>query len=68
MLVLNRGVDQSLTVGDNAELEIKVLSIRRNRVCLGVTAPREIPVARIEIYEAKKLNFRNIKLVKVQQK
>ncbi len=57
MLVLSRGKDESIMIGDN--IEITVVHIRGNKVRLGITAPREIPVHRNEIYEEiKKGNVR----------
>jgi carbon storage regulator len=49
MLVLSRHKEQSIMVGDN--VEIKVLSIRRNEIQLGITAPKHVPVFRREVYE-----------------
>jgi len=48
MLVLSRHTDESIMVGDN--VEIVVVSIRRNEIQLGVTAPKSIPVYRKELY------------------
>ena len=50
MLVLSRRKDKSIMVGE--DIEIKVLDIRGNKVRLGITAPRTIPVHRREVYEA----------------
>lgn len=59
MLVLSRGKDESIMVGDN--IEITIVHVRGNKVRLGITAPREIPVHRKEIFE-------EIKSGKVRQK
>jgi len=50
MLVLTRKQDESIMIGD--EIEITVLELHENHVRLGVSAPREIPVHRKEIYIA----------------
>ena len=50
MLVLTRSRDESIMVGEN--VEIIIVNIRGNKVRLGITAPRCIPVHRKEIYEA----------------
>ena len=49
MLVLSRKENESLMVGD--DIEIVVVSVRGNRVRLGVTAPEEVKVYRSEIYD-----------------
>ena len=49
MLILTRKIGESLIIGD--DVEITVLSVRGNRVKLGVNAPKEIAVHRQEIYE-----------------
>lgn len=50
MLVLSRQRDESIIIGDN--IVITVVDIRGDKVRLGITAPREIPVHRREVYEA----------------
>ena len=49
MLVLERSVDGILCLGDN--IQIQVVAIRGDKVRLGVTAPKNIPVHRKEIYD-----------------
>ena len=48
MLVLSRHKDESIMVGDN--IEIMVIDIQRNKIRLGITAPKRVPVYRKEIY------------------
>jgi carbon storage regulator len=48
MLVLTRKSNQSIMIGD--EVEISVLSVAGDKVRLGITAPREVPVFRKEVY------------------
>jgi len=50
MLVLSRTKDQSIIIGDN--IKITIVDVRGDKVRLGITAPKDIPVHREEIYEA----------------
>ena len=50
MLVLSRQRDESIMIGD--EVEITIVDVRGDKVRLGITAPKEIPVHRREIYDA----------------
>lgn len=49
MLVLSRVPDESIVIGD--DVQITVLSVRGDKVRLGIKAPREVPVHRMEIAE-----------------
>jgi carbon storage regulator len=49
MLILSRCVEESLNIGD--DVQVRVLGVKGNQVSLGITAPKEIPVYREEIYE-----------------
>lgn len=49
MLVLTRKRDQVISIGDG--IEITVLEIKGDQVKLGVSAPREIPVFRKELFQ-----------------
>ena len=50
MLVLSRQKDESIMIGDN--VEVTIVDVRGDKVRLGITAPKEIPVHRMEVYEA----------------
>ncbi len=49
MLVLSRKKDESIMVGD--DIKIIIIRIDGDKVRLGITAPREVPVHRQEVYE-----------------
>ena len=49
MLVLSRRRDESIMIGD--DVEIIIVDVRGDKVRLGITAPRSIPVHRREIYD-----------------
>lgn len=48
MLVLSRRLGETLIIGD--DVKITVLGISGNQVRLGISAPKEVPVHREEIY------------------
>lgn len=48
MLVLTRKTNQSIMIGD--EVEVTVLAVSRDKIRLGITAPRDVPVFRKEVY------------------
>ena len=48
MLVLTRKTNQSIMIGDN--VEVTVLAVSRDKIRLGISAPREVPVYRKEVY------------------
>lgn len=49
MLILTRRMGETLTIGD--EITVTVLGVKGNQVRVGVSAPRELPVHRQEVYE-----------------
>lgn len=48
MLALSRKLQESIIIGDN--IEITILSISKDQVKLGISAPKSVPVHRKEIY------------------
>ena len=48
MLVLTRKTNQSIMIGD--DVEVTVLAVSRDKIRLGITAPRDMPVFRKEVY------------------
>lgn len=50
MLVLARNVEESIMIG--SDIKITITDVKGKKVRLGIEAPREIPVHRLEIYNA----------------
>jgi carbon storage regulator len=50
VLVLSRGPEEAIVIGD--AVEVRVLEVRGDRVRLGIIAPSEIPVHRKEVFLA----------------
>jgi carbon storage regulator len=61
MLVITRKTDESLLIADN--IEVTVLEISKDRVKLGVSAPRDISIIRYELIEAQKANRDSAELI-----
>jgi carbon storage regulator len=55
MLVLSRKKNESIIIND--DITIVVVEIRGDKVRLGIEAPKEVPVHRIEVYEAIRRNM-----------
>ena len=56
MLVLTRKIDQGIVIAGN--IYIRVLGVERDRVKIGIAAPKEIPVLREELLERDKTKAR----------
>ena len=56
MLVLTRKLDESIIIGN--DIVVKVVSIAGNQVHIGISAPREVPIYRQEVYEQVRLGNR----------
>ena len=48
MLALTRKKGESLMVGNN--IEITVMEVRGDQIKIGITAPKEVPIYRKEVY------------------
>ena len=56
MLVLARKLDESIVIGDN--ISVKIISIDKGVVKLGIDAPRDVSIIRNELLEdVKDLNI-----------
>ena len=64
MLVLSRQKDESIVIGD--DVEVTIVDVRGNKVRLGITAPKDVPVHRREVYEAIQKEKNEQKHVKKQ--
>ena len=50
MLVLSRKPNETIVI--NGNIEITVVSVDRGKVRLGIKAPKDVPVHRLEVQEA----------------
>ena len=72
MLVLSRQRNESIMIGD--DVKVMIVDVRGDKVRLGITAPKSIPVHREEIYyaiqrekaEAKEAEAKKIEQEKMQ--
>lgn len=48
MLVLTRKTNQSIMIGD--DIEVSVLAVSKDKIRLGISAPRDVPVFRKEVF------------------
>ena len=55
MLVISRRIGESFLIGD--DIEVTVLDISGEKVMLGVSAPREVPIMRLEMSETAAQNL-----------
>lgn len=49
MLILSRKLDESIIIDDH--IEIKIIDIKENSVRIGISAPKNIPVFRKEVFD-----------------
>jgi carbon storage regulator len=54
LLVLTRKSNQSIMIGD--DIEVSVLAVMGEKVRIGISAPRTVPVFRKEVYLEIKLD------------
>jgi carbon storage regulator len=55
MLVLSRNIEEKIQIGNDIIIEIR--EIRGDRVRLGITAPKNVPVMRTELLSKQNSNF-----------
>lgn len=61
MLVVTRKTEESIIIAD--QIEIVVLEVSRDRVKLGITAPRDIKIIRNELRNAQDANVDSSKAI-----
>lgn len=54
MLVVTRKTDESLIIADN--IEITVLEVSKDKVKIGVSAPKDIKIIRNELIDTQNIN------------
>lgn len=54
MLVITRKLDESITIDDN--IKISVLEISKDRVKIGINAPKQVKVFRTELKTLRQTN------------
>lgn len=66
MLVLSRKIDESIVIGD--DIMVKVISIDKGVVKLGIDAPKNISIIRNELLEdIKRSNIAALKEIKADE-
>ena len=53
MLVLRRIRGQSIVIGENAKIIVKILQNENGVISIGVEAPKSVLVDRLEVYEKR---------------
>ena len=51
MLILTRRVGETLIIGEDAKISTTILGVRGNQVRIGISAPKNVPIHREEIYD-----------------
>lgn len=49
MLILTRKLGESIAIGD--EVRVTLIEVQGRQVKIGVSAPKDVPIHRLEIYE-----------------
>ncbi len=58
MLILTRYPNEVIVIG--ADVRVTVLGVKGNRVRIGIDAPREVAVDRLEIHERKQAELQGV--------
>ena len=61
MLVVTRKTEESIIIADN--IEVTVLEVAKDRVKLGISAPKDIKIIRNELKNAQETNLESSKAV-----
>jgi carbon storage regulator len=51
MLIVSRKVNEEVVIGKEGNIVVKVISISRNVIRLGIEAPEDIPILRRELLD-----------------
>ena len=51
MLVLTRRVSESVVIGKEKTVRVRVISVQGNQVKIGIDAPKHIPIHREEVFD-----------------
>ena len=66
MLALSRKKNEAIVIGNN--IEITVLEVRGDQVKLGISAPKEVPIYRKEVYaQIQKENAQAVDMGSLEQ-
>lgn len=57
MLVLRRSCGQSIVIGKNANIIVKVLRDEAGVITLGIKAPKSILIDRLEVYKKRQYSL-----------
>jgi len=60
MLMLTRRINETICIADNIKITVK--AVKGNQVVIGIDAPKDTPVHRLEIYEKIQANNENEKI------
>lgn len=61
MLLLSRRVGEEIIIGD--DIRVKIIDVKGNQVKLGISAPKDTTVHRIEIYDRIQTKKKNNTLI-----
>lgn len=64
MLILTRRINEVLCIGE--DIRLTVLEIKGSQVRIGISAPKEIPVHRKEIYDKIKRKYDGTTLIPIE--
>jgi len=62
MLVLTRKLNESIVIGDR-EITIRIVDVRGGRVRLGIEAPLDVRIERVNATESLSCNKQHVELV-----